>query len=131
MSTEYDATTPDSDRYFDDKYATFGDRIVSARENLGLTHNQLANRLGIKSETLAKWEEDRSEPRANKLQMLAGVLNVSMIWLMTGEGDGIAPSQVDETHSLDILLELRAIRSENSRLTERLGRLEKRLRGVL
>jgi len=54
-----------------------------------------------------------------------------MIWLMTRTGDGIAAGTEEETHSRDLLIELRAIRTENIRLTERLGRLEKRLRGVL
>ncbi len=117
--------------YFDDDIATFGDRVVGAREAMGLNQMELAARMGIKPETLAKWEEDRAEPRANKLQMLAGVLNVSMIWLMTGEGDGLTAVEADPLDGRDILMELRAIRAENSRLNERLGRLEKRLRGAL
>ena len=76
------------DGYFHEDAATFGDRIVAARQELGLSSKELAERMGIGRETLERWENDQSEPRANKLQMLAGVLNVSMIWLMTGEGDG-------------------------------------------
>ena len=125
------AATYDDAGYFDDEIATFGDRVAGAREAMGLKQNELAARLGIKPETLAKWEEDRAEPRANKLQMLAGVLNVSMIWLMTGDGEGLSTLEDDQADSRDILLEIRAIRAENSRLNERLGRLEKRLRGAL
>ena len=39
--------------------------------------------------TLLLRENDLTEPRANKLQMLAGVLNVSIMWLLTGEGQGL------------------------------------------
>ena len=42
----------------------------------------IARRLGIKVETVNKWENDLAEPRANKLQMLAGILNVSLTWLL-------------------------------------------------
>ena len=36
--------------------------------------------------TIAAWESDRSEPRANRLTMLAGVLGVSPAWLLHGVG---------------------------------------------
>ena len=70
--------------------ATFGDRVAGAREAAGMTQSQLARLLGVKKSTLIGWEDDISEPRANKLQMMAGLLNVSIMWLLTGEGDGTA-----------------------------------------
>ena len=42
--------------------ATFGDRVVGAREFSGMTQLELSRRLGIKLTTLQAWEEDRSEP---------------------------------------------------------------------
>ena len=131
MHSDVSVPEYEDQEYFADEIATFGDRVAGARDAMGLSRVDLADRLGIKEDTLSKWEEDRSEPRANKLQMLAGVLNVSMVWLMTGTGEGINPGVEDETHSRDVLMELRAIRTENVRLAERLGRLEERLRGVL
>ncbi|MEM7271420.1 MAG: helix-turn-helix domain-containing protein [Pseudomonadota bacterium] len=120
-----------SEDYSDD-FATFGDRIVNAREALGLSQNQLSRRLGVQEETLADWESDRNEPRANKLQMLAGVLNVSLVWLMSGEGDGSPAALEDEQIDAEVLLsELRGIRAEQARLAERSARLEKRLRAYL
>ncbi len=68
--------------------STFGDRLARAREYASMTQAQLARRLGVKVATIKNWEFDRSEPRANRLQMLSGLLNVSIIWLMTGEGEG-------------------------------------------
>ena len=63
------------DDYFGDEAATFGDRVAAAREAIGLTPAALARRLGVKEITITKWENDRLEPRANRLQMLAGILN--------------------------------------------------------
>jgi HTH-type transcriptional regulator, cell division transcriptional repressor len=110
--------------------ATFGDRLAYAREAMGLSQAQVAHRMGVKLQSLRNWEENRSEPRANRLQMLAGMLNVSMVWLMSGRGE--APSvEAPESASVDsCLAEMRAIRVEQLRLTERLGRLEKRLRAT-
>ena len=110
--------------------ATFGDRVVGAREKSGMTQAELSRRLGIKLTTLQGWEEDRSEPRANKLQMLTGMLNVSLSWLLSGEGIGPEePSTVplsDDTQA--ILIEMRAIKTDMTRTADRLSRLDKRLR---
>ena len=110
--------------------ATFGDRVVGAREKSGMTQAELSRRLGIKLTTLQGWEEDRSEPRANKLQMLTGMLNVSLSWLLSGEGIGPEePSTVPLSDDIQaILIEMRAIKTDMTRTADRLSRLEKRLR---
>ncbi len=109
--------------------ATFGDRVLGAREKAGMTQAQLSRRLGIKLATLQAWEEDRSEPRANKLQMLTGMLNVSLPWLLSGEG--IGPESRHALLSDDIqtiLIEMRAIKTDMNRTADRLSKLEKKLR---
>ena len=120
----------DQNGYFGDDAATFGDRVAAAREELGLTQSQLANRLGVRLSTVEKWESDRSEPRANKLQMLAGVLNVSIIWLLTGAGvGGVEASHDDSTPpEAELLSELRDIRLAQTQLIERIARVERKLR---
>ena len=116
--------------WYSEERATFGDRVAGAREGAGLGQDELARRLGIRPKTLKSWEEDLSEPRANKLQMLAGITGVSLRWLMTGQGDGPQPpgeGMSEDTAAL--LAELRQLRGEFARGAERLGRLEKQLRG--
>ncbi|MCC0035430.1 MAG: helix-turn-helix domain-containing protein [Hoeflea sp.] len=66
---------------------TLGGRITRARDLAGLTLEDAASRIGVTDETLAEWESDRSEPRANKIMTLAGVLGVSPAWLISGAGD--------------------------------------------
>ncbi|WP_299144745.1 helix-turn-helix domain-containing protein [uncultured Tateyamaria sp.] len=114
--------------------ATFGDRVAGAREQAGMTQKQLAKRLGVRVATLRAWEEDLSEPRANRLSMLAGLLNVSMMWLINGEGEGL--DGPDEGGALnvemrDILTEVRDLRADLLARAEQVGRLEKRLRTAL
>ena len=65
--------------------STIGGRIESARHQLGFSINQLARRIGVQRKTLENWENDRSEPRVDKLMKLAGVIQVPMIWLLTGD----------------------------------------------
>ncbi len=79
--------TPDRD--------TMGGRLSRARDAVGLTVAELARRLGVKAATIQAWESDRSQPRANRLAMLAGVLNVSLSWLL--HGVGVSPA--DESRS--------------------------------
>ncbi|TMV10361.1 helix-turn-helix domain-containing protein [Ruegeria sediminis] len=117
--------------WFGPDAATFGDRVAGAREAAGMTQAQLARRLGVKKSTIVAWEDDLSEPRANRLSMMAGMLNVSIKWLLTGEGEGMeAPVDLsDETADLSaITAELRVLRGEMRSSAERAARLEKRVR---
>lgn len=126
--------TENSEDWYGPESATFGDRVAGAREAAGMTQAQLARRLGVKRTTLAAWEEDRSEPRANKLSMVAGLLNVSIMWLLTGEGDGLDAPEENAVQDPDLawaVAELREIRAAMRANSERAARLEKRLRLAL
>lgn len=121
------------DPYFGNDTATFGDRVEAARQNAGLSQSDLAKRLGVKLKTVRNWEEDLSEPRANKLSMIAGITNVSVMWLLTGEGHGVdAPytSTVSED-AQSILSDLHNTHVEMGRLADRVRALEGRLTEVL
>ncbi len=126
-------TTETNDGWFDPDATTFGDRVTGARERAGMTQAEMAKRLGVKLKTLKGWEDDMSEPRANKLSMMAGLLNVSLLWLLSGEGEGPdGPFAGDLSPNInEMLTEIRDIRAQLSLSTDRLGRLEKNLRSKL
>nr|WP_196220682.1 helix-turn-helix domain-containing protein [Roseibium denhamense] len=110
---------------------TLGERICKARDASGLSTAQLARRLGIKTSTLQSWESDRSEPRSNKLILLAGVLNVSPTWLLVGRGtppltdDTAAPADIDGMRSvLDrIQKQAQALADEIADLQDKINRV--------
>lgn len=114
--------------------ATFGDRLSAAVEKSGMTQKLVAKRLGIKLATLKSWEQDVSEPRANRLSMLAGLLGVSVMWLLYGRGDGVdysyneaqVPPEIN-----DILFEIRALQTGLLTSADKLAKLEKQLRAKL
>lgn len=120
----------DTDWYGPDM-ATFGDRLAAAREAAGQTQAQLAKQLGVKEKTVASWENDTSEPRANRISMLAGLVNVSVMWLLNGEGEGLdAPADGSDIPE-DVqaaLVEMRTIQSNLIKQAHRLGVLEKKIR---
>lgn len=118
--------------WYSNETATFGDRVAAAREAQSMTQKALAKRLGVGLKTIESWENDLSEPRANKLQMLSGVVNVSIPWLLTGDGSGVEPDAGEPVPDelSDVLTEMRGLRGEMLRSAERLGVLEKRLKRV-
>lgn len=118
----------ETEEWYVPEVATFGDRLTAAREQANLSQAELARKLGVKKSTLVSWEDDLNEPRANRLQMVSGMLGVSLKWLLTGEGDDVEvqadPSATDQA----LLSEIREIHAQLDTATKRLALLEKRLR---
>ncbi len=115
--------------------ATFGDRLAGAREAAGLTQEALAERLGVRLTTLRNWEEDLAEPRGNRLQMLAGMLNVSLGWLLMAEGDGLdtpdaGPKPLSPAAEA-ALADLCRLRARAQALVNDLAQVESEMRQVL
>lgn len=124
----------DEPGWYAEEAATLGDRLSGAREAAGISRAALAQKLGVKPGTLRKWEDDLSEPRANRLQMLSGLLGVSLSWLMTGRGDGPEGPVDADTMPADVASALEDIRDIRARLestSSQLGRLEKHLRNYI
>lgn len=122
----------ETENWYSEKQATLGDRLAAAREAAGLSQSALATRLGVRQKTLRAWESDLSEPRANRLQMLAAMLGVSLRWLLTGEGEGIsppaAPDEPGDSAFVQALSDLQSLRTELVKVSERIGYLERKLR---
>lgn len=97
---------------------TMGGRLSRARDAIGLSTAQLARRLGVQTSTIQAWESDRSQPRANRLSMLAGVLNVSPSWLLHGVGTSPAEdTRSDMVRSLETQLErLKRLQEETTEI---------------
>ena len=97
---------------------TLGGRIHRARQASDLTTAQLALRVGVTTATATSWETNHSKPRANRLVMLAGVLNVSPTWLIFGLGE----SPTDETLQSELAL-LKSELARARRVHEELGKV--------
>lgn len=59
-------------------YGTLGDRIKFHRKRLGMTQEQLAERMGVSAQAVSKWENNLSCPDISVLPDLAGVFGISV-----------------------------------------------------
>lgn len=111
--------TPDKD--------TLGGRLSRARDASGMSAAQFARRLGVKTATVQAWENDRSEPRANRLSMVAGLLNVGVPWLLHGVGN--APVDDPRIDAVTVLRgQLEKARTAYAELGAHLDRIEEELK---
>ena len=62
-----------------------GTTIKNLRETRNMTQAELAERIGVSSKTVSKWENDKGLPDICLLQPLAQALGISLIELMNGE----------------------------------------------
>ena len=62
-----------------------GGPIKALREARNLTQAELADKIGVSSKTVSKWETAKGLPDITLLQPLAAALGVSVIELMNGE----------------------------------------------
>ena len=115
---------------FSENVATFGERLGAAREAKGLSVAGLAEKIGVAVDIIPTWENDTDAPRANQIQMLAGMLNVSIIWLISGEDNGtshIADTYERPTGINDALGEISLLKATLTGALEKLEALEERL----
>ena len=71
--------------------ATIGERIRHRRKELGMTQKQLADKLGVRYQTVQAWELNARNPKPETVKKFAEALDVSANWLIYGEGN---PDQI-------------------------------------
>ncbi|MEM0976161.1 MAG: helix-turn-helix transcriptional regulator [Pseudomonadota bacterium] len=115
---------------FRDDIATFGDRLEAARQAKGLSIDSFAEKLGIGADVVEAWENNMKLPRANRMQMMSGLLNVSLVWLLNGDDNGTfhVADNYDRSEGVnDTLGELAQMRSTLQHVLDRIDALEERL----
>ena len=72
----------------------FGGKVSICRQNKNMTQDVLAGKLGVTPQALSKWERGISLPDIAMLADLAGILEVSVDWLL-----GVGHVQTDSNQS--------------------------------
>ena len=71
--------------------STIGERLRTARENKALDQATLAEKIGVVTRTLQRWEKGEQVPDGIAITRIAKATNVQPTWLLTGEGEMYAP----------------------------------------
>lgn len=64
---------------------TMGKRIAAYRRELGITQEEMAEKLGISAQAVSKWENDQTCPDISLLPALAKMLNTTVDELLSGK----------------------------------------------
>ena len=64
---------------------TLGGRIRQAREDRGLSQDEIASQFEISREAVSNWETGKARPDLDKIFELARILNTHAAWLVKGE----------------------------------------------
>lgn len=74
---------------------TLGKRIMENRKKLGLTQDQLAEKLGVTAQAVSKWENDLSCPDITMLPKLAEIFGVTT--------DALLGRQTQQVHQAEVI----------------------------
>ena len=79
-----------------------GERIAQLRRKCGLSQTKLAQALGLRTSTVAMYEQGRREPSVTIIIALARTLGVTIDYLLTGQSPQ-APT-IDNAHLITTIL---------------------------
>lgn len=72
------------------------DRIKKIRKELDLTQQKFGERIGVKGNTIAQYENGRNEPIDAVISLICREFNVNEEWLRTGKGEMFIEQTKDE-----------------------------------
>ena len=82
---------------------TLGMRIALLRKQKPMTQEELAEKMGVSSQAVSKWENDVSCPDIQSLPRLARLLGVTVDELLSGKSQDVQMLSAEERKSLDQL----------------------------
>lgn len=82
---------------------SIGNRIAKYRKEKGLTQESLAEKLGVSSQAVSKWENDASCPDISLLPQLCSELGITTDELLTGRCEKVQMLPENQRKSLEEL----------------------------
>lgn len=74
------------------------ERMKELRKSLGITQQELADKLGLKRNTIATYEIGKAVPSDRVISDLCNKYNVNENWLRTGEGEMLIDVPVEDEY---------------------------------
>lgn len=78
---------------------TLGEKLKEARKQVGLSQEELSEKLGVSRSAVAKWETDKGIPDIDNLKNISELLNVSLDYLLD-DGEKIDALVMREPYNL-------------------------------
>ena len=101
---------------------TLGSRIAAYRKAKGLTQEELADKLGVSSQAVSKWENDLSCPDIMLLPSLAKIFDTTTDELLSGKKDEpvvkvVPPEQRKSFDELMLRIKVDSVKGEKVRVS--------------
>lgn len=72
---------------------TFGEKIKEARKAKKMTQKELAKKIDVAHNSISDWENDKSKPDMDTIELLCGVLELAPNYLLATSEDGFSPAE--------------------------------------
>lgn len=99
---------------------TLGKRISAYRREMGMTQEEMAEKLGISAQAVSKWENDQTCPDISLLPALAKMLNTTVDVLLSGkqeEEKGVQILPQDQRKDIkDMMLRMKVDSSDGDKV---------------
>lgn len=69
---------------------TFGNRLRESRTTKKMTQRQLADMVGVKHNSISDWENDKSKPDPDTIELLCGVLDITPNYLLNTNSEALS-----------------------------------------
>ena len=66
---------------------SIGEKIRTARKNMGISQEALADKLGVSTQAVSTWERDENLPETKKLLAIAKALRLSLDYMVAEDQD--------------------------------------------
>ncbi len=96
---------------------TIGNRISRLRKENGMSQEALAEKIGVSSQAVSKWENDQSCPDISVLPQLAKLLDITVDELLTGNSNEVRMMPKGQRKSLEELtLRVRILSADGDKI---------------
>lgn len=113
---------------------TLGEKIRISRKSKNLSQKQLAGMINAKHNSVSDWENDKSKPDMDTIELLCGALEVTPTYLVGSKSDDeyaeIIGKLMNEPGLLDMIDDYKSLSLEDKKAIRQIISSLKRDRGV-
>ena len=113
---------------------TLGEKLRIARKAKNLTQHQLADMVGAKHNSVSDWENDKSKPDMDTIELLCGALELTPTYLVGSKSDDeyadIIGKIMNEPGLLDMIDDYKSLSFEDKKAIRQIISSLKKNRGI-